>query len=332
MPRTPLTPYVKPPLAPAQLIAKLKGQGLIVADEIQATKILERVSYFRFRGYLFPYLDLAAVPPGQPRQFRHGARFEQVLEMYRFDDGLRKLVFNIVPEIEVAVRTALGSTMSHVANHGFWYLQPKWFKSEKPPERVINSLGASFSASSERYANHYHDKYYNDHSGKYKHFPPFWVISELSTLGQIKEIVGVLNENAPNFPPATLPKNTVLDKMARRFGSAHYREFANWINVLRDVRNVCAHHGRLWNRNLLAPTGVVKKVTKPFPSPPSSASPKTNTIYAALVVMRVMCKAQSIPDGIKPRLQALFTDYPEALNHLDAIGMPPDWANDTVWA
>jgi abortive infection bacteriophage resistance protein len=324
--------YTKPPADTPTVLAKLQAQGLTISDAANATRTIDRVGYFRFRGYLYPYFDLAAVLPPMPRKFKVGATFEQALDMYRFDEGLRRLIFNLITELEVTLRTTLDSTMSHTAGHGFWYLQPEWFKNGGHPSRVIGSLSSSFCASSENYAQHYHLTYFNEQSGKYKHLPPFWIICELSTIGQLRDFFEGLKEDAsPPFPSATLPKNTVLDKMAKRLGASDFRGLAKWVHVLRDVRNACAHHGRLWNRNLIAPPSVGNKVSKPFPLLPNGRQAKTNTVYAALVMMRVICKSQGINDQIQASLLSLFSLYPEAQNHLYAMGMPTDWDKDNIW-
>lgn len=302
------------------------------ANESEAELVLGKIGYFRFRGYLYPYFDLTAAPPA-PRKFKPGTTFSQALEMYRFDEGLRRLFFGVLPEVEIALRSALDTAMCHAAGHGFWYLNEPWFKRDYPT-RTIQTLQSEFGRSSEAYAVHFHTNYYNDQSTQYKGMPPFWVISELTTLGQILEIFKTLKEDAPGFPPrGTVPKSTPLDKMAHSLGAAHYRELVSWIHTLRDTRNVCAHHGRLWNRNLIAPSGVSPKVSIPFPSiSASNLSPKTNTAYAAIVVLRLMCKKKSIHDGIKDGLLKLFNDYPEANNHLASMGMPTAWDADLIWA
>lgn len=322
--------YNKTPTDASAQVIKLKSQGLAFVDEVEAERVLTEVGYFRFRGYLYPYFDLSSAA-SNPRQFKSGANFTKALEMYRFDVGLRRLFFSVLPEVEIALRSTLDAAMCRAAGHGFWYLDKAWF--QEHPQRTIQSLQADFGRSSEAYALHYHQSYYNDQSIRHKGMPPFWVISELTTLGQMLDIYKHLKETAPGFPPSgTAPKSTALDKMAHGFGAPHYRDLVSWINVLRDTRNVCAHHGRLWNRNLIAPTNVGSKVSVPFP-PISSTnrSLKINTAYAAFVVLRLVCKGKRIDDGIHTGLLGLFRDFPEAINHLTAMGIPVGWEQDTIW-
>jgi len=58
---------------------------------------------------------------------------------------------------------------------------------------------------------------------------------------------------------------------------------------------------------------------------------KTNTAYAALVALRLICKATDIDDKIKRRLVLAFNTYPEAKNHLYSMGIPLGWEHDSVW-
>ena len=79
---------------------------------------------------------------------------------------------------------------------------------------------------------------------------------------------------------------------------------------------------------------MATKVSKPFPVlHPGSTNAKMNTVYAALVVMRLMSKKLGIADGIKAGLQSLLTSYPEANlpAHLHSMSMPTDWDHDTLW-
>lgn len=328
---TTLVAYNKPPTTPFAQIQKLKGQGLTFSDEPLAESVLSTVGYFRFRGYLYPYFDLS-VTPSTPRKFKVGATFEQAHDMYCFDDGLRQLIFSVLPTIEVVLRNDLDTIMCLTAGHGFWYLNQDWFKKDFP-ERTIQSIQTSFAQSKEAFADHYHDTYFNSHTPRYKGMPPFWVAAEMTTLGQSLEIFKNLKEDAPGFPPQGLiPKSTPLDKMAHGLGAAHYRDLVSWIHSLRDTRNVCAHHGRLWNRNLRAPAGLTSKVSVPFPLiHPGTTQQKMNTVYAVLVVLRLICKKRSLTEQIKPRLVELFNQYPEAINHMGAAGIPINWELDTIW-
>lgn len=324
--------YSKVPKIPIEIIAKLQGQGLEISNVTVAQEFLSKVSYFRFRGYLYPYFD-QVLPSNTPRQFKPHSTFEKVQEIYCFDESLRKLIFGIFPEIEVALRTILDITISPIAQHGFWYLENSWFKSTETQKfnELLSKLEKKFKKSPEAYALHYRSQYFNRVSQQYKDLPPFWVISELATLGELKILLEILDENAPGFRGSSSVsiKSTILDKMSHQFGATHYRQLTNWIHVLLGLRNICAHHGRLWNRNLMAPKGVESLVSKAFVQ--VTGRKPTNNVYAAIVVLRIMCKNQSIHDGLKDGLLALFKKFPESFMNKGTMGIPPDWHDDQIW-
>ena len=254
--------------------------------------------------------------------------------MYLFDDGLRCLIFKILPELEVALRSVLDSTLSNISGHGFWHTQDEWFKTNKLPKRILNSLSNSFCDSSEKYAVHYRENYYNNHSHLYKQLPPFWVLCELSTIGQIREFYENLTEAHPSIATSTMPNSSVLDKMAQNnFGASKYRDLVNWVQVLRAVRNISAHHGRLWNKNIIAPSGITSKVSIPFPLIPGTSNPKLNSVYASIIVIRIMSKKLGINDGIKKELNRLFRKYPESKKKENkfSMGIPLNWEKDNIW-
>ena len=66
--------------------------------------------------------------------------------------------------------------------------------------------------------------------------PPLWACVHLMTLGEL--IHWVQNTHASD----------VKNRMARSFGFAKYYPFGSFAVALTELRNVCAHHVRLWNR------------------------------------------------------------------------------------
>ncbi|WBS03006.1 Abi family protein [Pseudoduganella sp. SL102] len=191
-----LIPYTKPSRTARQLIGKLQTQGLVVNDIPSTEAFLGRVNYYRFRGYLYPYFDRAKA---RPWQFAAGTNVEQARQMYCFDEELRHLLFDVLSQIEVLFRTKLDATMSLASGDGFWYLEQKWFHRQRYPQRIIDSLHADFTRSKEEFAQHYHRSYYNQISSSHKGLPPFWVVADLTTLGQIREIFRALDQHAKAF-------------------------------------------------------------------------------------------------------------------------------------
>ncbi len=103
--------------AQLDLLAK---RGLSIQDRERAKKFLEVVSYFRLSAYMRPFQT-------HGHAFVAGARFQQVTQLYVFDQRLRLLVMEAIERVEVAMRALLGNHMG--PTHGaHWYLQRNLFK------------------------------------------------------------------------------------------------------------------------------------------------------------------------------------------------------------
>ncbi len=317
-----LQTYNKLPKTQAQLIAKLKQQGLIILDSTAAEDFLKKVSYYRFRGYLYPYFDISQ--NSSPRPFKPNSTFENIKEIYCFDEDLRKLLFGVMPEIEVALRTALDTTISPIVGNGFWYLNNHVIKNNALLDKVRTKLLTEFTRSKEKFATHYLSNYTNNISPAYPTMPPFWVICELATIGQLKVIFDNIESthSSIHFP---------LIQMSKAFGAKNFKELVNWVHAVRDLRNLCAHHSRLWNRNLFAPSGIQKKVSHTSIPLPNTNRQAPNSIYLTILMLHIICKHQNIKDGLKEGLITLLQKYPQASVHKGSMGMPPDWQDDKIW-
>lgn len=87
--------------AQLDLLAK---RGLSIQDRERAKKFLEVVSYFRLSAYMRPFQT-------HGHAFVAGARFQQVTQLYVFDQRLRLLVMEAIERVEVAMRALLGNHM-----------------------------------------------------------------------------------------------------------------------------------------------------------------------------------------------------------------------------
>lgn len=252
--------------------------------------------------------------------------------MYCFDEELRHLLFGVISRIEVLLRTKLDATMSSAAGNGFWYLEHEWFQRHKYPQRIIDSLHSEFIRSKEEFAQHYHRSYYNQVSASHKGLPPFWVVTDLTTLGQIREIFRALDRNAGIFGhTSTAPASTPLDKMAQKLGAASFDILLSWMDSIRAVRNLCAHHTRLWNRNLGAPRGIDVPAIVSVSPIGSGHRNAQNMTYTAILVIRQISRISGLGDTIKDDLIRLLRKYPEADRNKNAMGMPNHWDTCRIW-
>lgn len=64
-----------------------------------------------------------------------------------------------------------------------------------------------------------------------------WIACEVWDFGATSKLCGGLTEGDQDY-------------ISQKYGLKNGRVFASWLETLNYLRNVCAHHSRLWNRNM----------------------------------------------------------------------------------
>ncbi|HCH26351.1 MULTISPECIES: Abi family protein [Psychrobacter] len=261
-----LVTYSKPPITFAQQITRLEKKGMFFEDKEAAEAKLASISYYRLSGYWYPF-RIRNNQNVVTSQFRGGTNFNKVVSLYQFDRKLRSLVFDAIEYFEVAVRTQftyqLGHSygaFAHVNRHNF---HPK-FKHYK----WVKKLKSEVKRSTDDFIRHYENKY-ND-------FPivPIWMLTEVMSLGSLSHgYEGLKNNNREK-------------KHIARYFNLHYKKLENWLHVLTYIRNICAHHSRLWNRAL-----AIKPSTAGDARWSSIDLPRNDRIFYILLMLNHLLKA-----------------------------------------
>lgn len=313
----PYSLYSKPYRQPIDLINDLKAKQLLFSNEPAAEKILSQISYYHFKIYLHPMLDLSGA---NPKAYRQNSFFESGVELYRFDEELRILMFKAIAKIEVKLRSRLDHLISQATSNPFWYLDNSlFFIPRNGNTNIIDStrdkISNDFNREQELYASNYRSKYYNDQHDRYKNLPPFWIASELLSLGQIYKIYNAMNHSLTHIN---------FNNLAKEFGAKDYKNLVNWIRCIRDIRNRCAHHSRLWNAKLSTPSDLNSVLTH---APTNSHRP-----YATIAIVKKMLKSLGIETiDLREELDNIFNKYPFAHTHMHQAGFPANWTTDPLW-
>ncbi len=301
--------YTKPYKNPTDLIAKLKSQNLIIENEINANKILSKISYFRFKIYLRPFLNIVT------KQFHPNSTFENAYELYSFDEELKNILFSMISQIEINLRTKLDHHVTAHTTNPFWYLDEQYFSNENKMFNTKVSLKNEFLRSKDDFTLHYKENYINNICNNFKEMPPFWIISELSTFGNILAIFETMDKK-----PFALPQNkNVLDELSQEFGAKNLKELNSWLKLIRDVRNRVAHHSRVWNCNYREPHGIRQTLVSDLK--PS----KENKIYLFFVIIETLHQKQIVEKDIKVELKLLLQKYPTTKKFINSMGIPQGW-------
>ncbi|OCH47001.1 Abi family protein [Aliivibrio fischeri] len=309
--------YDKAYQSPQDLVLYMQAKGLTVGNVQNAETFLENVNYYRFKVYLWSFLDATQ------SSYVANSSFEEGVELYRFDEELRSFIFSIICRIEIKLRSKLDQVVASHANNPFWYLDNALFIPSKiySMDGVRASLSSYFQQSKDDFSNHFKGNYYNDTNDHFKQLPPFWVVTELATFGQIRTIYSSIEKSQFQGGQNT----NKLNSLAHEFGARNFVELNNWITAIRDVRNRCAHHSRVWNANHRQARGILNQLDSQY------APTNSNKIYLFCVLLKIIDDKLDMNFDVKGNLQRLFVKYPTASVKAHSAGFPQNWHLDGVW-
>ncbi len=294
--------YLKSCTLPENAVVLLKNRGLSIANEQKAVSYLANIGYFRLSAYLYPLLK----DPKTSHLYKEGSTFEMALDMYRFDRKLRILLFNEIEKIEVAIRSAMNNLISISLNDVFWMTSGQYFRSFTNFEKTRTIIQSEMKRTKEEFIEHFCNKYADP-------FPPAWMISEIIPLGVL---CGIYN----NFKIAGVKK-----KIANQFGLP-LDVFSSWILMLANLRNVCCHHNRAWNKDHLVTPADMKNPEYPWID---RSSTDMKRIYYRVCIIKYLLFTVSPNNAFACKLKALLGKYPTI--DVRAMGFPDDWQNEPLW-
>lgn len=295
--------YSKPSISFQQQVNKLKTRGLQFNSEPNAILHLSNISYYRLRAYTYPFQD--NTDPNHP--FNVKVTFEQIIELYQFDRKLSQLVFNALEKIEIALRTQIIYQWAMI-NGSHWQITPALYRDPVKFANHINSLQIEIDRSHETFIEHYQNTYTSPSE------PPSWMSLEVSSFGLLSQIF------------SNLKKGNEKLAVAKHFGLNDIGILENWMHCFSNIRNVCAHHGRLWNRRF---TAHIKLPTNPqFPFIANKRI-YPYKLYAAICCIQYMLNSIIPINGFKADLVALMKNCPLAQEK--EMGFPVDWKIDPFW-
>ena len=294
--------FTKPPLTFEDQADLLIRRGMI-ADRTLLVQRLASVNYYRLSGYWFHRR--------QPDDtFIPGTAFDIIWDQYVFDRQLRLLVMDAVERVEVAVRTQLSYHHAHM--HGtFGYADdpaslPKLSAAQR--NELIARIQDEVGRSKETFVAHFFKKYGDQHKDL-----PAWMATEVMSFGSVLKLLRSSSKQVKNA-------------VAHRFGVA-YEVLDSWLWMFNEVRNICAHHGRLWNRELGNKPMI--PLAKHHPDWHRPVAIKNHRVFAVLTVSGY-CLRRIAPQSAWPRrLRALLDQHGRVPRK--NMGFPDDWLESPLW-
>lgn len=291
--------YNKPPLSCGKQIELLIGRGLLVSDREKAEKFLNQVNYYRLSAYCLPFEI-------KRHQFHPGVTFERIRELYEFDRRLRFLIDEALEVVEISIRTAVSYYLAN--KYGpFAHEEDKIFFDKNRHSEWLLKIHEETNRSKETFVEHY--------KNKYEGFPqiPIWMAVEVMSFGALSQL----------YHNLLRPDQIAI---AKRIGY-HSSVLYSWLHTFTYIRNICAHHSRIWNRQLSIAMVVPKKDywynmnTKRIGS----------VIFAINNLMSKLLIEKEIRMDWQDKIKDLLDNPVDISKFYEVMGLSENWEDSLLW-
>jgi abortive infection bacteriophage resistance protein len=298
--------FNKPPKTFQEQLELLIERGLIVNNIERALHYLSHLNYYRLEAFLLPF-EVSR----NPHQFAKDTHFEQILNHYLFDRELRLHLLDAIERIEVSFRTQWAYHLSHAYGTHAHLIDSKGVSKKSNWYRAnIEDLKEHIERSDEPFIKHFRETYDEE-------LPPAWVSCEVMSLGLLSRFY------------SNLRANKVRNAIAATY-QVDEKFLEGFMEHLSYVRNVCAHHSRLWNRHLS------KKMPLPKGKPSGirdnifidEIHKTEHKLYNTLVLIQHILTLICADSHWAKSLELLISKYGIDVKHM---GFPEDWKNRPLW-
>ncbi len=297
--------YTKPSLNFEQQADLLLGRGL-QADRKELINRLSDVNYYRLSAYWYTY----RIPDDSEDRLLPKTSFKTIWNRYVFDRHLRLLVMDAIERVEISIRTRM--TELFTRQHGaFGYLYSSGFGDRFDIEehgRLVSEIRRNTRRSQEDFVRHFKTKYSEEKD------LPLWMVVEVMTFGNLLTMFRHL---------------TMHDKrtIAKVYG-LKAKVLESWLVTINYIRNLCAHHARLWNRELaIKPLIPVRKHHHEWHSPVTIPN---NRIFSVLSLLNYLMQKIAPQSRWHNHLDELLQQYKKNIP-LPQMGFVENWQQHALW-
>lgn len=296
------TDYSKKVISFDKQIALLQERGLIIEDIEKAKSFLRNISYFRLQGFWWEFqIDK------ENHKFREGTTFEKIIKLYTFDRKFRLIIFDALERIEVALRTKLVYYPSIELDQWWFEDKTNFFNKDFHLDSLLE-VDKELGRTKEVFIKSHYDKYGNEHR------PPAYKTLEVISFGCLSKLYSNLNNDI-----------TAKNRVAKEFNLPNYNFLKSWLQSFNTIRNIIAHHSRIWNRNIDFSPKFLHKTEFAFIEEPENKNSIYHCMSCVLFVLNKVSEGHSLKDKIINLL-----DNNEEIE-LSEMGIPENWREQDIW-
>lgn len=288
------TSFAKSHLSYEQQVELLKSRNLTIVNEKFAIKKLQHLNYYRLSSYYYPFYK-------HKDWFKSSVTFEDILQLYYFDKELRHLVFFAIEKIEIYIRTQISFSISK-SNDVFAYVDKNIFHNEEFHTSILETITNETKRSKEIFVKEFFNTYDED-------YLPVWAMVEIISFNTLSKIFANL-------------KDSYRQEIVKELNIKPF-VFQRWLHTLTYIRNICAHHSRLWNKSL-AIEPMIPKNKNEF-----KHLNNQKLFFVLTMIEYILNKINSKEFSFKNKLKALLKKYPQI--DIEKMGFIENWENNPIW-
>lgn len=268
--------------------------GLLINNDNYARQVLQEISSFHLQEYGRPFYNR------NQGKYEEGTTFEAVYQVYRADRFCKNFLFDFLAEIEVQLRAVL-SQVHQEAYGNFGYLDSSHFESYQSHAAFLNDVRLEAGRGNEPFVSHARREFGEDF--------PIYVAVELLTFGDLAQLYR-------NFHPEE------KKRVAAFYGMENTEVLYSYLHSLTFIRNTCAHHGRLSNRDFPDDCLLLEEDQASAEKANPGFKVDTKGLFANIMAMcHLLNRRKALP--LIANFEKLFRSYPDFKP--EWMGFPPEW-------
>ena len=289
-------PELKQALTYEQQVTRLTEHNLKFSSCESAIAILKKVNYYRLSAY-----GIGLAKPDDKEQYIDGITLESLYRLYLFDSLLRNQLVHVIEQLEVQLRT-------QVSNHlGIEYGPEGYMEAANFIQKYTKDGSSIHTITIEKFKQeciHQRDiPFVKHHALTYDGHFPIWVAIELFTFGNLASLFDIMSPTDK--------------KVIASLYCTDPNYLNSWILALVEVRNICAHYGRLYNLPLKQAPFLYNENRK-------YRTGSINKLFPTILTIRRMLQSDERWREFATALEAIMDTYSDVIR-LSFIGFPPDW-------
>lgn len=288
----------------------IEERGLI-ADRDQLILRLQEVGYYRLSGYwyIFKRYNNPDCDDRTDERFVPGTTFDQIWHLYTFDRQFRLIVLDAIERVEIYFRAQLAYELAGQTGV-FGYLRNENLPrlSKEDFNDFLEHCEEQYERSREPFVRHFKQKY-----GDCKKMPPYWIMVNLMDFGTMLRLYNGASTDIRN-------------KLAASTGIS-VRVLKSWLVALNTTRNICAHHGRLWNRAI--GTRPVIPTKNKYPEWHEPFEIRSDNMCGILTILSYLLERVAPNTSWRKRLAELLSTLSD--DELCRMGFYEGWKESPLW-